>query len=361
MEHYREPMEGVMEMEVLPQMDGTCDACEPDEPLLATQVCHTCSFAFCCLHADRHASSTHHLLTPFNHEGTYAKGNNSNINSGIGAEEDSLKRLPNEQNVSLRQAAIEDENGEDMNGHESKNHLLPQGAELGAKCLQDGQKDMAVKEDVKRDTVTVERLRCKEHGQDGTLYCKQDEKIICVVCAVQGEHQGHEIITLHDAYKWQKNRQGRDLLDCTQKMEEQLSNKWTNPEMSALELEAFVSSQFEMLHRLVNLEEQKTLHLLDLKEASLTASAAEKIAEINVQTERLQEEVANITHQLYLLDRATIAPVLAVETLADASGAGHSLTHDFESRRRISALAKRKMAIVKPFQLYSSDRLLYRA
>ncbi|KAL0150520.1 hypothetical protein M9458_054113, partial [Cirrhinus mrigala] len=48
----------------------------------------------------------------------------------------------------------------------------------------------------KRDTVTVERLKCKEHGQDGSLYCKHDQRIVCVV--------EHEIITLKEAYLWQK-------------------------------------------------------------------------------------------------------------------------------------------------------------
>lgn len=74
--------------------------------------------------------------------------------------------------------------------------------------------------------------------------------------------------------------------------------------MSTAELEAYVNRQFDELRRLVRLEEKKTLHLVDLKEAFLTASAAEKIAEISVETERLQEEMANITNQLNMLEQA---------------------------------------------------------
>lgn len=64
-----------------------------------------------------------------------------------------------------------------------------------------------------------------------------------------------------------------------------------------------MNSQFDELRRLVHLEEKRTLHLVDLKEAFLTATAAEKIAEISLETERLQEEMANITNQLCLLER----------------------------------------------------------
>lgn len=65
-----------------------------------------------------------------------------------------------------------------------------------------------------------------------------------------------------------------------------------------------MNGQFDELRRLVLLEEKRTLHLVDLKEAFLTASAAEKIAEISVETERLQEEMVSITNQLCLLQQA---------------------------------------------------------
>ncbi|XP_041745432.2 uncharacterized protein LOC121576396 isoform X3 [Coregonus clupeaformis] len=135
--------------------------------------------------------------------------------------------------------------------------------------------------------------------------------------ATQGEHREHEIITLREAYVWQKSRDGYDLLGCTQNMADHIKTKWTNPEMSTEQLEAYVNSQFDELHRLVRLEEKRTLHLVDLKEAFLTAAAAaEKIAEITVHTERLQEEMACITQQLGQLDQAEAQPGTGVAALA---------------------------------------------
>lgn len=89
--------------------------------------------------------------------------------------------------------------------------------------------------------------------------------------------------------------------------------------MSPDELERYVNQQFDELQRLVRQEEWRVLHLVDLKEAFLTAHAAEKIAEISVHTEKLQEEMDSITQQLGELDHAEqngvapadLAPLLA--------------------------------------------------
>ncbi|XP_022610248.1 tripartite motif-containing protein 44 [Seriola dumerili] len=349
MDHKGESQEGAIgvKQEELPQMDGSCDACEPDEAQPATQVCHACSFAFCPVHAERHASRTHHPLMPYNHEGTQANGPGTNRDSRVGSEAEDEADAERAAGMGANQemaplgvaVANGDENG-DAKEREGAQNGLQLAAELGngAGGAEAGQEAMAAGEAGKRDTVTVERLRCKEHEQEGSLYCKPDEKIICVVCAVQGEHKDHEIITLHEAYVWQKSRQGYDLLGCTQQMAEKIKTKWTNPEMSTEELEAYVNSQFDELRKLVRLEEKRTLHLVDLKEAFLTASAAEKIAEITVQTERLQEEMANITHQLCLLEQAeaqAIGPAAVAEVLVAGPAPAHRMMHDIEARPRL--------------------------
>ncbi|XP_047209691.1 tripartite motif-containing protein 44 [Girardinichthys multiradiatus] len=325
MDHKEESLEGAMGLnqDDLPQMDGFCDACEPDEAQPATQACHTCSFAFCPVHAERHASSTRHTLMPYNSEDALACGLDTDRACRVegAAEDESGEKRPVDENQGV---ALGGESGDAEEGKNAQNE-----GEGG---------DEAEAMAGKRDTVTVERLRCKEHGQEGSLYCKPDKQIICVVCAVQGEHRGHEITTLHEAYVWQKSSQGHDLLGYTQQMAERIKTKWTNPEMSTEELEEYVNSQFDELRRLVRLEERRTLHLVDLKEAFLTASAAEKIAEITSETEKLQEEMANITHQLCLLEQTevqAVGPAAVAEVLAARPGPAHRLLHNVEARPRV--------------------------
>ncbi|XP_062847484.1 tripartite motif-containing protein 44 [Trichomycterus rosablanca] len=281
----------------LPQMDGTCDACEPDEPQPATQLCVICCFAFCEVHGEKHTRSTRHPLQPYSTPEPPA--------------EPGLSAHP--QSIDEAQTEVPENRLEGANAAESGR------AGGGAGVEMEEEEERSANESRKRDTVTVERLRCKEHNQEGSLYCKHDEKIVCVLCAVQGEHREHEIITLREAYIWQKSKEGVDLLARTQDMSEKIKTKWTSPDMSPEELECYVNQQFEDLHRLVRMEEWRVLHLVDLKEAFLTAQAAEKIAEISVQTEKLQEEMDSITQQLGELDQAeqngvapaSLAPILA--------------------------------------------------
>lgn len=121
--------------------DGTCDACEPDEAQCATHVCEDCGFSFCQLHSAEHSQKyKRHRMTDL---GTL-------------------------EGPSLAESPAESEE---------------------------------ITEQEEEGTRKLDRKKCEEHGEDLTLYCKEHETMICVLCMVSGSHQQHEIITLNDAYE----------------------------------------------------------------------------------------------------------------------------------------------------------------
>ncbi|KAK1159898.1 tripartite motif-containing protein 44-like [Acipenser oxyrinchus oxyrinchus] len=98
-------------------------------------------------------------------------------------------------------------------------------------------------------------------------------------------------------------------------------------------LQAFVHGQFDELHRLVLLEEKRALHLVDLKEAVAISQTAEKMAEISAETEKLKEEMAEITKKLSAIDHgeepnpADMMTTLRKESRHDPPGSAGSASN----------------------------------
>ncbi|XP_039599874.1 tripartite motif-containing protein 44 [Polypterus senegalus] len=253
--------------------DGTCDACDPDDPQSAVKFCAKCSFAFCEEHGRQHQTRSLHDLVDY---GAGMRPSVRAMEQAEGSLQEGVLGASCSPEMDDAQAGGPHQ-AESEDGHE----------QAGASRV--------------RNTATVERLRCQEHGQEGTLYCKPDEKIICVLCAVQGSHRDHQIITLPEAFAAFRAKEAIDLQRATREMADRIKTKWTDPNIRADALEAFVHEQFDELHRLVLLEQRRALHLVDLKEAVATAHAAEKMAEINSETEKLKEEMEEINKQLSAL------------------------------------------------------------
>ncbi|KAM3918173.1 tripartite motif-containing protein 44 [Leptodactylus fuscus] len=214
--------------------DGTCDACEPDEAEDAVVICDDCYFSYCDLHAKEHN-----------------------------------QKYPS---------------------HRVRDFSAPSPKEETSKVEEPETKT--------KPSGTSERKTCPIHKQELSLYCKDDSKIICVLCAVAGDHRQHELITLNEAYQQMKNRKPVDLKLAMGDMIEKLKEKCANSKITRGELKVFIQKEFDHMKKLVHEEEKKALHFVDLKEAVASAHVTEVLAELNVHMSKLMTEMAEITQQL---------------------------------------------------------------
>eukprot|EP00062_Callorhinchus_milii_P019060 gi/632973192/ref/XP_007903032.1/ PREDICTED: LOW QUALITY PROTEIN: tripartite motif-containing protein 44 [Callorhinchus milii] len=240
--------------------DGSCDVCEPDEARTALKVCDTCALSFCQLHAEEHdakPSSSQHGLRDFRAAEAGPAGAVTPQVPGGGRGGGPGQPATGGAPLRLRLR-------------------LPTGREEEKKG---------------------ERKKCPEHNQEITLYCKDDEKIICVLCAV-GPHRQHELITLDEAYVAFKNRPPVDMKSAMTGMVDRLRAKSQDPHVTQEEMIECVQQEFAKIRQLLWEEERKALHMVDLQEAVATAHVAELIADINVSMGKLTEEMEEITNQL---------------------------------------------------------------
>ncbi|KAM4722190.1 tripartite motif-containing protein 44 isoform 1-T1 [Rhinophrynus dorsalis] len=216
--------------------DGTCDACEPDEAREAVQICDDCGFSYCGLHSEGHMERfPEHRVRPFSSE-------------------------------------------------------PPDGEQIV---------DSEVEEESKgKENEYCDKKRCLTHKQELSLYCREDQKIICVLCAVTGDHRGHQLITLNEAFLELKNKKPVDLKLAMADMVERLKVKLADPKINRSEMKGFVQKEFEHMRQLVAEEEHRALHYVDLQEAVASAHVTEALAELNVHLIKLMAEMTEVTRQL---------------------------------------------------------------
>ncbi|XP_042335159.1 tripartite motif-containing protein 44 isoform X4 [Sceloporus undulatus] len=119
----------------------------------------------------------------------------------------------------------------------------------------------------------AQRRSCQAHqGQALSLYCQQDQALVCVLCAVAGPHRQHPLATLQQAFQDLRVTQG-DMKQC-------------------------IRQEFNKVRSQICEEERRALHLVDVKEALITAHTTETLADIDVRKAKLMTEMAELTRHL---------------------------------------------------------------
>ncbi|XP_049635704.1 tripartite motif-containing protein 44 [Suncus etruscus] len=281
--------------------DGTCDECEPDEAPEAERVCRECGFCYCRRHAELHghrfpAHRLAHFLqgalqawTTGEAQGQAKKDLQSESEEDDDDEESDFETDEDSDRVDSSEEDSEEDLEDDQ---ESEAEGEPQD--------EDGPMEPKIQfdPDIELEAERVAQRKCPQHGLDLSTYCQEDQQLICVLCPILGEHQGHQLTTLDEAFEELQSKDSGRLKAAMIELVERLKFKSSDPKVSQDQMKVFIQQEFKKVQKVIADEEQRALHLVDIQEAMATAHVTEILADIQSHMDRLMTQMAQAKKQL---------------------------------------------------------------
>ncbi|KAG8444500.1 hypothetical protein GDO86_009603 [Hymenochirus boettgeri] len=174
---------------------------------------------------------------------------------------------------------------------------------------------------------------CPHHHNPLSLYCEQDQEIICGLCGTIGDHRQHQITPLSSVYSRMKEEMSALITEVQRErknLEEHICKLVNNKTRITNESDVFqrlIHKEFRELHRYIAEEESHFLELVATKVAdifiSLEAQLQNKNEILNTvqKRERDLENLGNENHLQFIRVRTLFAPSsqIPLPGCADAS------------------------------------------
>ncbi|XP_018412623.1 PREDICTED: E3 ubiquitin-protein ligase TRIM50 [Nanorana parkeri] len=134
---------------------------------------------------------------------------------------------------------------------------------------------------------------CPNHNNPLSLYCEQDQEVICGLCGTVGDHKHHHITPLTSVYSRMKEDVSALMTELQKErraLEEQISKLTNNKTRITNESDVFqrlICKEFQELQRYIAEEENHFLKLVSRK-------AAEFISNIEIQLEQKNEILCTV-------------------------------------------------------------------
>ncbi|XP_077345496.1 E3 ubiquitin/ISG15 ligase TRIM25-like [Lithobates pipiens] len=108
-------------------------------------------------------------------------------------------------------------------------------------------------------TTTPENRKCPVHKKILEYYCTEDSAAICATCAITGEHRGHQVETLEEAFMKKKKKLTNNLeklITKREKTEERVRSLQEYRRRAQRELERVTALSRDLSRRMEDLEEK---------------------------------------------------------------------------------------------------------
>ncbi|CAN0114302.1 unnamed protein product [Lampetra planeri] len=200
--------------------------------------------------------------------------------------------------------------------------------------------------------VSLEERRCQQHGDPYRFFCKQDERLactdvslVCTVCAIAGEHRGHDVDTLEDEYQTGKNGVGEEMRAVEEKRKKaeasvgQMKAARKDVQDSMVQTKAHISGEFTRMRVTLDEDERAALDRVDVKGRELLSRIEENIAHYEREISELQAAATRLRTLQEERDSLTFLQVHLKETnRRDAQKGDPPSSPSEEDNATISAL-----------------------
>uniref|UniRef100_UPI00358F9B95 E3 ubiquitin/ISG15 ligase TRIM25-like isoform X2 n=1 Tax=Myxine glutinosa TaxID=7769 RepID=UPI00358F9B95 len=150
--------------------------------------------------------------------------------------------------------------------------------------------------------VKMEELRCTQHGKPIQLYCKDDGRLMCLMC-MGGQHQDHKVVAVEIAHGELKDVLAAKYPHVSQSMEsvasqlQQVQEEEEQTENSSRDAEDRLEEKRTLVCQLVN-------ESVDLMKSEIKKRKMEKLSLLGKQRENLEQQMENLREGKSTMDKA---------------------------------------------------------
>ncbi|XP_073462934.1 E3 ubiquitin/ISG15 ligase TRIM25-like [Aquarana catesbeiana] len=161
-------------------------------------------------------------------------------------------------------------------------------------------------------TNTPGNRKCSIHKKIVEYYCPKERVCICVYCIAVGEHKGHQVESLDEAFEKKKEKLRKDLEMMTskkawaEKQVQSLEERKTDIEDKAAGVTERVTALFRDVRRELEELEHKVLSEISMQAEKISFSISNLFKQLEIQKEELSGKMSHIEELCNITDPMTV-------------------------------------------------------